>query len=128
MKIKTMLAHAVAVAAVGSMTLMPMTAAAQSRKDHQQTNKNNWRNLTIGSGLLGLFGLLKGDKTLFFLGTAGALYSANRYEQDRKSQSKADRARAAIFSKTSFKRDGVTYYRHMKTEKGKRYYYFSKKR
>ncbi len=113
----------IAAFAMGGTLLMPVTASAQS-SSHRQQQKNQWRNLTIGAGALGLYGLLKGDKTLMFAGAAGALYSANRYEQDRKSQSKADRARASYFSRSSFKRDGHTYHRKTVMKNGHKYYQF----
>src|SRR5450432_923356 len=90
--------------------ILPTSAGAQDWLDkvskHRQGKKNEWRNIGIGSAGVGLLGLVKGDKTLMFAGAAGALYSSYRYEQDRKSQSKTDRARAAMFSKRSYYRDG----------------------
>lgn len=114
--------NAIAMVAVAAFAAAPLTVSAQS--SHRQQTKNTWRNLAIGSGVLGLFGLLKGDKFLMFAGAAGALYSANRYEQDRKSQSKQDRARAQLFSRTSFVRNGKTYKRKTIYKNGKRYYQF----
>lgn len=116
------LTSAVAVVAVAAFTAAPLTASAQS--SHRQQTKNTWRNLAIGSGVVGLLGLLKGDSFLTFAGAAGALYSANRYEQDRKSQSRQDRARAQIFSRSSFTRDGHTYRRKTVWKNGKKYYQF----
>lgn len=119
-----------AIAAVGTMAA-PIAASAQSRLDreskHRQDMKNQWRNIGIGSAALGLFGLLKHDNTLMFAGAAGALYSANRYEQDRKSQSKIDRARAQMFSRRSFTRNGHTYVRHTVKKNGHTYYQFRRK-
>jgi hypothetical protein len=115
--------------ALAAIVSAPSTVPAQSRDSqikHRQKTKNDWRNLSYLSGAVGLFGLLKHDNTLFFAGTAGALYSANRYEQDRKSQNKTKRARATVFGKTSFTRDGVRYVRHTTTKNGKKYYYFAK--
>ena len=112
----------------------PAIAPAQSWKDieraldRRQEKKNEWRNIAIASGALGIIGLLQKDNTLFFAGTAGALYSAYRYEQDRKSQSKLARTRAAYFSRTHFVRDGWRYDRKVKTIAGKRYFYFQKTR
>ena len=59
-----------------------------------------------------------------FMGLAGALYSAYRYEQDRKSQSKTDRARAAYFHKTYFYRNGHKYVRKTVYKDGQKYYRF----
>ena len=116
-----------AVAMAGTITV-PISASAQDWRDkessHRQSTKNQWRNIGIGSAALGLFGLLKHDNTLMFAGAAGALYSANRYEQDRKSQSKTDHARANMFSKTSFYRNGHKYVRHTVYKNGHKYYQF----
>ena len=53
----------------------------------QQKNKNQWRNLGIVGAAVAGYGLLKHNQTATILGAAGAAYSANRYEQDRHSQS-----------------------------------------
>lgn len=116
----------VAVALCGVM-VAPATVDAQSltqQSKRRQETKNEWRNIAIGSGVLGILGLLKKDSTLTFVGAAGALYSAHRYEQDRKSQSKLDRARASYFSKPYFVRNGVRYNRKTVKKNGKTYYQF----
>ena len=92
--------------------------------DRRQETKNEWRNLGIAAGLLGVLGLLEHDKTLVFTGAAGALYSAYRYEQDRKSQNKLDRARAHYFGQSYFVRDGHRYDRRIVTHNGQKYYQF----
>lgn len=76
-----------ALVALAGMIVAPMTAQAQSRYDRRNQTKNEWRNLAIGAGAIGVFGLLKGDKNLMLGGLAGAAYSGWRYEQDRKAQS-----------------------------------------
>lgn len=130
---KTLTTLLAATAALGGI-LAPLPAVGQSLKDlenelkRRQTKKNEWRNIAIGAGALGIWGLLKGDNTLFFAGSAGALYSLHRYEQDRKSQSKTARARAQVFSRRSFTRNGVRYVRKSTVKNGKRYYYFAKAR
>lgn len=134
MTFRNNLIKAIAVLSVGTVAIAPLSmnsnvAQAQTREQkNRQKHKNDWRNLSIGSGAIALLGLLKGDTTVTFLGAAGSLYSAYRYEQDRKSQSKQDRARAALFSKSSFTRDGQRYVRKTKWVKGKKYYYFAKAR
>ena len=123
---------AVVTATMAFCFLPPAKANAQSLSDlnrlinRRQDKKNEWRNIAIASGAVGILGLLKHDNTLFFAGSAGALYSAYRYEQDRKSQSKLNRARAAYFSKSYFYRDGKKYVRKSTVKKGKRYYYFAR--
>ena len=111
---------------VGLGTMSPVAEAQTQASKQRQKHKNDWRNLSIGSGAVALLGLLKGDSTITFLGAAGALYSAHRYEQDRKSQSKMDRARANLFSKGSFTRDGKKYVRKTKWVNGKKHYYFAR--
>jgi hypothetical protein len=116
------------VAAVAVLT--PAAAPAQSLRDleraidRRQDKKNEWRNIAIASGALSILGLLNDDKTLFFAGAAGALYSAYRYEQDRKSQSRLARTRAAYFSRPYFVRNGVRYNRKTVWKNGKKYYQF----
>lgn len=115
-----------------STAIIPAIAPAQSLKDlekivtRRQQKKNEWRNIGIGSALVGLFGLVKGDNTLMFAGAAGALYSANRYEQDRKSQSKAARARAELFRRQSFTRNGQKYQRRTIKKNDRTYYQFAR--
>jgi hypothetical protein len=92
--------------------------------DHRQRTKNEWRNIAIGAGALGVLGLLNHDNTLTFAGAAGALYSLNRYEQDRRSQSRLESARAEYFSRPYFYRDGVRYTRRTVTRHGRTYYQF----
>ncbi len=87
---------------LGMMTLFavltgmvaPTVSGAQSTSDksssHRQKTKNGWRNAAIGSGALGAYGLIKGDNKLAILGAAGAVYSGQRYEHDRRSQAALD--------------------------------------
>jgi len=78
---------------------------------HRQQTKNTWRNVAIAAGALGVLGMVKHDKTLTVAGAATAVYAAYRYEQDRKSQSKAARDRAAFWSRPHYERGGVRYER-----------------
>ena len=115
---------------IGMTVAAPALAPAQSLSDleklvnRRQDKKNEWRNIAIGAGALSILGLLRKDNTLFFLGAAGALYSLDRYEKDRKSQSKLQRTRAAYFSKPYFYRDGKRYERRTVTKNGKKHYQF----
>src|SRR5258708_38709229 len=97
MNARELMVRGVAIVAVASFAMAPVSASAQNTYKHRQETKNQWRNLAIGSGALGLLGLLNHDSTLAFVGTAGALYSANRYEQDRKSQNNMRHARYTMF-------------------------------
>jgi hypothetical protein len=123
MNIKKCIAGAMAAVVLASASLPALPASAQSSR-HRQNTKNTWRNVAIGSGAVGLYGLVKGDSTLGILGGAGALYSLNRYEHDRKSQSRADHARAAMYSRKSFTRNGHRYVRKTVHKNGKTYYQF----
>lgn len=121
MDLKALASKAVAFVAIGSFVIAPSAALAQK---HRQETKNQWRNLAIGSGAVGLLGLLKGDGTLTFLGAAGALYSANRYEQDRKSQSREQHARYLMFHRGSFTRNGHRYVKKTVWKNHHKYYQF----
>ena len=101
----------------------PIVAGAQS-SSRQQKNKNQWRNITYGAGAATAYGLLKHDKTVTLLGAAGTLYSLNRYEHDRKSQSKTDHNRAALYGRSSYSQGGHTYVRKLVNKNGRRYYTF----
>ena len=123
MKTKGLIAGVLAFSMIGATISVPTVAVAQSYK-HRQEKKNEWRNLAyLGAGM-GVLGLLNHDSTLTFVGAAGALYSANRYEQDRKSQSRMRRARASMFARGSFTRNGHSYRRYTTYRNGKKYYYF----
>lgn len=95
---------------------------------NRQKTKNDWRNLAMAAGGLAAWGFLKKDPTIGFAGAAGALYSLNRYEQDRKSQSQSSRARASLFSQSHFYRDGHRYDRKLVKKNGKQYYQFVRHR
>ena len=96
--------------------------------DHRQTSKNNWRNLGVLGGAVGVAGLLTGNRTVAALGLGGGLYSAYRYEQDRKSQNRDDRGRYELFRRTSFDHQGHHYVRRERTRDGQKYYYFQRQR
>lgn len=70
-------------AILSAAALVPALADPAS----QQKNKNNWRNLGIAGAAVAGYGLLNHNSTATILGAAGAAYSANRYENDRKHQS-----------------------------------------
>jgi hypothetical protein len=127
MKLKGLIAGMMALLMVGGFLAAPSTASAQSYASrHRQQTKNQWRNAAYAGAGLGLLGLMNHDSTLTFLGAAGAVYSANRYEQDRKSQSRMDRARAYYFSRGYFRRNGHIYRRQTTYRNGKKYYYFKR--
>ena len=116
--------------ALGATSLgVASTANAQSLNDlikNRQGKKNDWRNLGIAGGAAGVIGLLTHNTTLTALGLGGGLYSAYRYEQDRKGQSKLARQRADLFSRRSFTHNGKRYVRREKWVNGKKNYYFAR--
>ncbi len=77
---KKVLTHSLAVLAMGVAVMAPSLAGAQNW--HRQEQKDQWKDLAIGSAALGLIGALSHNDTLTGLGAAGALYSAYRYEAD----------------------------------------------
>jgi len=121
---KTVSSIAAALAAITTSALL--TATPAFAQDSRQKTKNDWRNLAIAAGGVGVLGLLKHDPTIAILGTAGSLYSLNRYEQDRRSQSQsqANQARAKIFSHPYVYRNGQRYDRRTVTRNGHTYYQF----
>lgn len=124
-----LVAFVVAMAAFAPATAPAQTMAELNRMiNTRQKHKNDWRNIAIASGAVGVLGLLANDSRLVFAGAAGALYSAYRYEEDRKSQSKLARARASYFSRTHFYRNGVRYNRRTVVKNGQRYYQFVRAR
>ena len=130
---QTLIAGLLSATMIAPVALIPAAAHAQSKKSslsqeskRRQQKKNEWRNIGLASAAAGVYGFLKGDNKLGLIGAAGALYSADRYEKDRKSQSKTDRQRAALYGRSSFTRNGQRYVRRTKVKNGKRYYYFAK--
>jgi hypothetical protein len=126
MKFKTTMAGLMATAVLGGAVLPAIPVAAQSSHHRQQT-KNNWRNAAIGAGALGVAGLLTHNSTLAIVGGAGSLYSLSRYEHDRKSQSRIDHDRAAMYGRSSFTRNGHRYQRRLVTRNGHKYYTFERR-
>ncbi len=124
MKSRTIGVSLLAAAVIGSSALLPAAVGAQSWRQHRQNMQNQWRDIAIGSGALGVLGLLKHDNTLTFAGGAGALYSLYRYEQDKNSSNAQARARAAYFHRRYFYRDGVRYDRRTVRRNGHEYYQF----
>jgi len=73
---------------VGTFVLTAMTGMTLACGSVQagQSSKDDWRNLSIGAGVLGLYGLANHNAPLALLGIGGAAYSASRYDHDRQSQ------------------------------------------
>ena len=128
MKNKTVCASLLAATMIVPCVAIPATAGAQSwlqnQIHHRQQTKNTWRNVAIGSGALGIYGLLSHDPTLAIVGGAGALYSYSRFQHDEHSQNKMERARADAFRRGSFYRNGHRYHRRTVWKNGHKYYQF----
>ena len=75
------------VAAIIALQVIAGIGSVAAHADSRQNNKNLWRNATIGSSAVALYGLAKHKDTLTIAGAAGAIYSGLRYEDDRRSQS-----------------------------------------
>ena len=100
-----------AAALFAAVALTPIAAFADAKST--QKNKNQWRNLGAGAAAVAGYGLLKGNSTATVLGAAGAAYSANRYEQERKSQDQAKRAHQRYYHNGgNYVHSGRKYYRY----------------
>jgi hypothetical protein len=85
---------------------------------------DDWKQIAVLAGLVAVVGLVEHDKTLVFVGAAGALYSWTRYEHDRHSHNRVERLRALYFSRPYFYRNGHRYRRVVVKRGGQRYYRF----
>lgn len=121
-------ASLLAAVTLSGFVLTPVAASAQDYRDdashHRQKTKNDWRNAAIGSGALGALGFITHNNTLGILGLAGGAYSLSRYEHDRKSQSRIDQRRAALYSRPYINHNGHRYVRRTVNRNGERYYQY----
>lgn len=125
MTMKSLSAALLAMAVIG--TTAPAFAydphtPQQSR--HRKSKQDEWKNIGIASGAAALLGLLTKNGTVTTLGTVGALYSAYRYEEDRKSGNREARARADLYSRRYVNMDGHRYKRKTVYRHGRKYYQF----
>jgi hypothetical protein len=71
---------------MAALIVLPAMSFAADR--HERDQRNQWNNLAIGSGILGVVGLATHDDTLATIGLGGAAYSeyraseVNRYDRD----------------------------------------------
>lgn len=86
-RFKTVLAAGLAMA-LSSAAALPAVAQTNRQKD-----KNNMRNLGIGLGAAAAHQAIKGKGTNALILGAGAAYSAKKYEDARKAQSKENSRR-----------------------------------
>lgn len=118
MNVKRQVTAGALLALFASTAVLPGAVFAQSSQANRQNTKNQWRNLGIAGAAVAGYGLLKHNTAATILGAAGAAYSANRYEQDRKSQSQANAARQRYHRTGSYTSNGRKYY----TYQGHQYY------
>lgn len=128
MTFKSMIASGIAALTVSAFAMAPVTVQAQSWRQHRHSQQNQWRDIAIGAGAVGLLGALTHDDTLTFGGAAGALYSAYRYDQDRRSTDRVRKLRSEYFSRPYFYRDNVRYDRHDVWRGHDHYYQFVRHR
>jgi len=96
--------------AVLAAVILAVAIAGPVHADSRQKNKNLWRNLAIGGAVIAGHGLITHHGTEALVGAAGAAYAANRYEQDRRSQSRARAARESYY-RSYHRRYHTVYYR-----------------
>jgi len=68
--------------------MAPISASADDWGRHLQNRKNDWRNLALGAGAVGVIGLLNHNDTEAILGGVGAAYAGSQYENYRQQQSR----------------------------------------
>jgi len=90
MKLNTTAISLALLASFGTAALSPVAFADASKT---QKDKNNMRNLGIAGAAIAGYGLLNHNSGATILGAAAGGYGAYKYEQDRKSQSAAQRSR-----------------------------------
>jgi len=105
-------------AAMTTSLVMPIAAsAADTAKTQKQ--KNDWRNLAIGAGVIAGHGMINHNTTETLIGAAGAAYSAKKYEDARKKQSQDNAYRARYHRRSGTYTTGNRKYY---TYGGNRYY------
>ena len=112
---------------VMSALVVPATVSAQSTSHkiaRRQKTKGDWQKAAYAGGALAILGQFSKDKTLSYVGAAGALYSLYRYDQDSKSQDKLRRQRAAFFRQSHYYSHGHRYDRKLVVKNGHKYYKF----
>jgi hypothetical protein len=76
--------------ACASLAIVALSSVSPAMAD-QQKQKNTDRNLAIGAGAVGLYGLTHHSPLLAVAGIAGGIYEGNKYEQERKRQAAESR-------------------------------------
>lgn len=65
-----------------SMLALPSLTLAQNYGRHHQEDEE-WKAIGVASAALGVYGLIKGDDRLAFIGLSGAAYAAGHRDRDR---------------------------------------------
>lgn len=113
-----------ALAAPGRFERRSDRTSVRQEAQNRQNTKNQWRNLAIAAGGAAAYGVIAKKPVIALAGVVGALYSLNRYEQDRKSQDSAARDRADLYSRSEYYHNGNRYERETVTQYGQKYYRF----
>lgn len=125
MKMKTLGTSLLALAVVGlSVPSFAVDPWSPPQSKHRKQKQDEWKNIGIASAAAALLGLVSKNGTVTTLGTIGALYSAYRYEEDRKSSSRTARSRAELYSHNVVNIQGHRYKRKTVYRHGKKYYQF----
>jgi hypothetical protein len=111
----------IAILALTAMTTSLAAPIAVRADDSAKTQKqkNDWRNLAIGAGVIAGHGLINHNTTETLIGAAGAAYSAKKYEDARKKQSQDNAYRARYHRRSGTYTTGNRKYY---TYGGNRYY------
>ncbi|MBS1721768.1 MAG: hypothetical protein JSS66_02045 [Armatimonadetes bacterium] len=124
---KNTLRNAVLLALSVSLAAPTISYAMPQSRDsvrHRNQKKDEWKNIGIASAAAAVLGIIGKNGTVTTLGTVGALYSAWRYEEDRKSANRMERQRAELYSRSSVNYNGHRYKRKTVYKGGKKYYQF----
>ena len=94
---KKIMTRSLAVLALGTVIMTPSLANAQSW--HRQAQKQQWQNIAIGAGVVGLIGALTHNDGLTAAGVAGAVYSTYRYDTDGNRWQDRDRDHPTVWNR-----------------------------
>lgn len=82
LKMKNQLIKIVTLGALIAAVAVPSIASADTYREHKVEVRNTWKDLTIGSAVIGLAGLASGDRDVAIAGAIGTVYSAYRLNAD----------------------------------------------
>ena len=81
-KMKNQLIKIVTLGALVAAVAAPTFASAETYREHKVEVRNTWKDLTIGSAVIGLAGLASGNRDVAIAGAVGTVYSAYRLNAD----------------------------------------------